>query len=95
MAMSDRQFAAAHDRYLEPPDDDNDGTTDDVRCGNCAHYRSGACEDSTGADGYCFSFHPAVPQADEMDLADIERQNQIDHEDWLAEQYRQRQEDDQ
>lgn len=30
---------------------------------------------------------------DEMDLADIERQNQIDHEEWLAERLRQRKED--
>ena len=57
--MNDRRFAAAHDRYLEPPDEEFDDTTD------------------------------------EMDLADIERQNQIDHEDWLAERYRQRQEEDQ
>lgn len=56
--MNQRQFAAAHDRYLEPPDEEFDDTTDD-----------------------------------EMDLADIERQNQIDHEDWLAERLRQRQED--
>lgn len=47
--MNQRQFAAAHDRYLEPPDEEFDDTTDD-----------------------------------EMDLADIERQNRIDHEDWLA-----------
>jgi hypothetical protein len=58
MAMSDRQFAAAHDRLLEPPDEEFDDTTDD-----------------------------------EMDLADIEQQNQIDHEDWLAERHSQRQED--
>ncbi len=58
MAMSDRQFAAAHDRLLEPPDEGGDDTTDD-----------------------------------EMDLAAIERQNQIDHEDWLAERLRQKQED--
>jgi hypothetical protein len=25
MELSDRQFAAAHDRLLEPPDDDDDG----------------------------------------------------------------------
>lgn len=30
---------------------------------------------------------------EEMDLADIERQAQIDHEDWQAESLRQRQED--
>lgn len=54
--MSDRQFAAAHDRLLEPPDEDDDGTTD------------------------------------EMDLADIERQNKIDREDWLAERLRQERE---
>lgn len=58
MAMSDRQFAAAHDRYLDPPDDEFDDTTDD-----------------------------------EMDLASIHKQEQRDHEDWLAEQYRQKQED--
>ncbi len=29
---------------------------------------------------------------DEMDLADIERQNKIDHEDWLAERLRQERE---
>ena len=29
MEMSDRQFAAAHDRYLEPPDEKFDDTTDD------------------------------------------------------------------
>lgn len=58
MAMSDRQFAAAHDRYLEPPDEEVDDTTDD-----------------------------------EMDLADIHKQEQRDREDWLAEQYRQRKED--
>lgn len=58
MAINDRQFAAAHDRYLEPPDDEDGEET-----------------------------------LDEMDLADIERQNQIDHEDWQAEQYRQKQED--
>ena len=57
MEMSDRQFAAAHDRYLEPPDEKFDDTTDD-----------------------------------EMDLADIERQARLDEEDWLAEQYRQKQE---
>lgn len=58
MAMSDRQFAAAHDRYLDPPDEEFD--------------------DEGG---------------DEMDLADIKRQAQIDHEDWMAERHRQRQED--
>lgn len=56
MAMSDRQFAAAHDKLLEPPDEEFDDTTD------------------------------------EMDLADIERQNKIDHEDWLAERLRQERE---
>ena len=55
--MNQRQFDAAHDRYLEPPDDDGEETLD------------------------------------EMDLADIERQAQIDHEDWMAERHRQRQED--
>jgi hypothetical protein len=35
------------------------------------------------------------PEADEMDLADIRKQEQRDLEDWLAEQYRQRQEDGQ
>ena len=54
MAMNDRQFAAAHDRLLEPPDEEFDDTT-----------------------------------GDEMDLADIQRQNQIDREDWLAERLRQ------
>ncbi len=29
MAMNDRQFAAAHDRLLEPPDEEFDDTTDD------------------------------------------------------------------
>ncbi len=58
MTINDRQFAAAHDRYLEPPEEEFDDNTDD-----------------------------------EMDLADIERQNQIDYEDWLAEQHRQKQED--
>ena len=58
MAINDRQFAAAHDRYLEPPDEGFDDSEDD-----------------------------------EMDLADIERQAQIDREDWLAERLRQRQED--
>lgn len=56
--MNQREFAAAHDRLLEPPDEELDDT------------------------------------ADEMDLADIERQNQIDKEDWLAERHRQRQEDE-
>lgn len=55
--MNSRQFAAAHDRYLDPPDEEFDDTTD------------------------------------EMDLADIERQAQIDREDWQAERLRQRQED--
>jgi hypothetical protein len=58
--ISDRDFAAAHDRYLEPPDED--------------------CDD--GED-------------DEMDLADIARQKQIDKEDWQAETLRQKQEDEQ
>lgn len=57
MAINDRQFAAAHDRYLEPPEEEFDDSEDD-----------------------------------EMDLADIERQAQIDREDWLAERLRQRQE---
>mgnify|MGYP007040124529 CR=1 FL=1 len=56
MVISDRQFAAIHDRYLDPPDEKLDDTPD------------------------------------EMSLADIERQNRIDHEDWLAERLRQRQE---
>ena len=56
MAMSDRQFAAAHDKLLEPPDEEFDDTTD------------------------------------EMDLADINRQAQIDHEEWLAERHRQERE---
>lgn len=55
--MNDRQFAAAHDRLLEPPDEEFDDTTDD-----------------------------------EMDLADIQRQNQIDKEDWQAERLRQERE---
>jgi hypothetical protein len=58
MEMNDRQFAAAHDRYLGPPDEEFDDTTDD-----------------------------------EMDLADIRKQEQRDREDWLAEQHRQHQED--
>lgn len=58
MAISDRQFAAAHDRYLDPPDEEFDDTT----------------------------------EVDEMDLADIERQNKIDHEEWLAERLRQERE---
>lgn len=57
--MNSRQFDAAHDRYLEPPDEEFDDTTD------------------------------------EMDRADIERQNQIDYEDWQAERLRQKQEDGQ
>ena len=57
MAMNDRQFAAAHDRLLEPPDEEFDDTADD-----------------------------------EMDLADIERQRKIDHEDWQAERLRQERE---
>jgi hypothetical protein len=55
--ISDRDFAAAHDRYLEPPDEGDDDGEDD-----------------------------------EMDLADIERQKQIDQEDWQAETLRQKQE---
>lgn len=58
MAMSDRQFAAAHDRLLEPPDI---------------------------TDGW--------PEDDEMTLASIYKQQQRDWEDYQAEQYRQRQED--
>lgn len=54
--MNSRQFDAAHDRYLEPPDDDGDEA------------------------------------GDEMDLADIERQNQIDKENWLAETWAQNRE---
>jgi len=42
--MNDRQFAAAHDRWLEPPDEDFD------------------------------------EEGDEMDLADIDRQKQLDKE---------------
>lgn len=56
--MNNRQFAAAHDRLLEPPDDDD------------------------GEENW-----------EEMDLAALEHQRCIDHEDWLAEQYRQKQED--
>lgn len=55
--MNNRQFAAAHDRWLEPSDEDFDDSEDD-----------------------------------EMDLASIARQAQIDHEDWQAETLRQRQE---
>lgn len=58
MAMSDRQFAAAHDRYLDPPDITDDG-----------------------------------PEDDEMILASIYKQQQRDWEDYQAEQYRQKQED--
>lgn len=58
MSMSDRAFARAHDRYLEPPEESDD-----------------------------------TLEQDECDLADIERQKRIDHEDYLAERYRQRQED--
>ncbi len=56
--MNSRQFAAAHDRLLEPPDEEFGDTPDD-----------------------------------EMDLADIERQNQIDKEDWLATTWAQNRED--
>ena len=56
--MNSRQFDAAHDRYLEPPDDDDGEET-----------------------------------WDEMDLADIRKQEQRDREDFEAEHYRQRQED--
>ena len=52
--MNSRQFAAAHDRYLDPPDKEFDDTTDD-----------------------------------EMDLAAIKRQAQIDREDWQDERLRQ------
>lgn len=100
MAMSDRQFAAAHDRYLDPPDKEFDYTTDDssltARCEICAHYRCGACEDSTGADGFCLSFNIAKMYApDEMDLASIRKQEQRDWEDYQAEIYRQKKEDEQ
>jgi hypothetical protein len=57
--MNNRQFAAAHDSYLEPPEYDDDG------------------EETW----------------DECDLADIEQQRRIDHEDWQAESLRQKQED--
>lgn len=67
MAMSDRQFAAAHDRLLDPPDEGDDDTTDDERPD---------CEDEDRA-------------YEEM------KQRRIDEEDWRAEQYRQRQEDNQ
>lgn len=46
--MNERQFAAAHDRWLEPPDEDFDEDFDE--------------------------------EGDEMDLADIERQKQLDEE---------------
>jgi hypothetical protein len=55
--ISDRDFAAAHDRYLEPPEEMYDDSEDD-----------------------------------EMDLADIRRQKELDREDWQAETLRQRQE---
>ena len=55
--MTNSQFNAAHDRLLEPPDDDDGEET-----------------------------------WDEMDLADIERQRKIDHEDWQAERMRQERE---
>lgn len=55
--MNQRQFDAAHDRLLEPPNDKFD-------------------------EG-----------GDEMDLADIRKQNQIDHEDWLATTWAQNRED--
>jgi hypothetical protein len=48
MEMNSRQFDAAHDRYLEPPDDDGEETWD------------------------------------EMDLADIRKQEQRDREDFEA-----------
>jgi hypothetical protein len=55
--MDSRSFAAAHDRYLEPPEEMYDDS-----------------------------------EADEMDLADIRRQKELDREDWQAETLRQRQE---
>ncbi len=53
--MNNRQFNSAHDRLLEPPDEDFD---DD----------------------------------DEIDIAELHKQQQRDREDWLAETMRQRQE---
>jgi hypothetical protein len=55
--MNSHDFAAAHDRYLEPPEEMYDDSEDD-----------------------------------EMDLADIRRQKELDREDWQAETLRQRQE---
>jgi hypothetical protein len=54
--MNSHDFAAAHDRYLEPPEEADE------------------------------------PEDDEMDLADIRRQKELDREDWQAETLRQRQE---
>lgn len=59
MTLNAQQFAAAHDRLLEPPEYDEDG------------------EETW----------------EEMDFADIKRQLCVDHEDWLAERHRQKQED--
>lgn len=60
MSMSDRQFAAAHDKLLEPPDITDDESEDD-----------------------------------EMTLASIYKQQQRDWEDYQAEIYRQKKEDEQ
>jgi hypothetical protein len=58
MALDMYRFNRAHDKYLEPPElEDEDG------------------------------------EIDECDLADIERQNRIDREDWQAETLLQKKED--
>ena len=58
MAFDQQKFNRAHDKFLEPPDENFD------------------------------------EEGDECDLADIERQKRIDHEDWQAERLRQKQEDE-
>lgn len=58
MAFDQQKFNRAHDKLLEPPDENFD------------------------------------EECDECDLADIERQKRIDHEDWQAERLRQKQEDE-
>jgi len=55
--MNNRQFNSAHDRLLEPPEDDFDDSDDE-----------------------------------EIDIAELHKQQQRDREDWLAETMRQRQE---
>ena len=59
MTLNARQFAAAHDRLLEPPDDDDDGEETWEEC----------------------------------DLADIQRQRRLDHEDWEARKMQMREDD--